>query len=91
MYLSVYRDLPQHFLYFIPLPDGHGSFRPTFPLFAFLITSVFILKLSPNDAFNKNFNSSAVGLLSYVVLQLNLLDLLLNLVQCIFLHNQMNS
>src|SRR5690606_28456737 len=22
--------LPQHFLYFLPLPHGHGSFRPTF-------------------------------------------------------------
>jgi hypothetical protein len=21
---------PQHFLYFLPLPQGHGSFRPTF-------------------------------------------------------------
>jgi hypothetical protein len=21
---------PQHFLYFLPLPHGHGSFRPTF-------------------------------------------------------------
>ena len=23
-------SLPQHFLYFFPLPHGHGSFRPTF-------------------------------------------------------------
>ena len=22
---------PQHFLYFLPEPQGHGSFRPTFP------------------------------------------------------------
>ena len=25
-----YSPLPQHFLYFFPLPQGHGSFRPTF-------------------------------------------------------------
>jgi len=24
------RYLPQHFLYFFPLPHGHGSLRPTF-------------------------------------------------------------
>src|SRR4029077_10747229 len=23
-------DLPQHFLYFLPLPQGHGSLRPIF-------------------------------------------------------------
>ncbi len=27
---------PQHFLYFLPLPHGHGSFLPTFGV-AFLI------------------------------------------------------
>ena len=26
------RQAPQHFLYFLPLPQGHGSFRPTFCL-----------------------------------------------------------
>ena len=26
--------LPQHFLYFFPLPQGHGSFLPTFRFFA---------------------------------------------------------
>jgi hypothetical protein len=26
------RDAPQQFLYFLPLPHGHGSLRPTFPL-----------------------------------------------------------
>ncbi len=26
---SLFRYLPQHFLYFLPLPQGHGSFRPT--------------------------------------------------------------
>ncbi len=25
-----YSSLPQHFLYFLPLPQGHGSFLPTF-------------------------------------------------------------
>ena len=29
-----YRFLPQHFLNFLPLPQGQGSFRPTFtPLY----------------------------------------------------------
>lgn len=33
---------PQHFLYFLPLPQGHGSFLPTFSL----LTTVFIVGLS---------------------------------------------
>ena len=27
---SIYWSLPQHFLYFLPLPQGQGSLRPTF-------------------------------------------------------------
>src|SRR5699024_5804046 len=27
--LILYTSLPQHFLYFLPLPQGHGSFRST--------------------------------------------------------------
>ena len=26
----IYSFLPQQFLYFLPLPHGHGSLRPTF-------------------------------------------------------------
>jgi hypothetical protein len=28
--MNRYATLPQQFLYFFPLPQGHGSFRPTF-------------------------------------------------------------
>ena len=28
--IRTYLFLPQHFLYFLPLPHGHGSFLPTF-------------------------------------------------------------
>jgi len=27
---TLYTPRPQHFLNFLPLPHGHGSFRPTF-------------------------------------------------------------
>jgi hypothetical protein len=37
----------QHFLYFTPLPQGQGSFRPTFTVFVFIDSLVFILSLSP--------------------------------------------
>ena len=29
--------LPQHFLYFLPLPQGHGSLRPTFGPFTIVV------------------------------------------------------
>ena len=28
---------PQHFLYFLPLPQGHGSLRPTFGPFTIVV------------------------------------------------------
>src|SRR5207247_2405718 len=28
--MNLYATLPQQFLYFFPLPHGHGSLRPTF-------------------------------------------------------------
>src|SRR5213075_3349998 len=28
--LAIYATRPQQFLYFLPLPQGHGSLRPTF-------------------------------------------------------------
>jgi hypothetical protein len=28
--VDTYELAPQHFLYFLPLPQGHGSLRPTF-------------------------------------------------------------
>ena len=32
-YSFSYSSFPQHFLYFLPLPQGQGSFRPTFFFF----------------------------------------------------------
>lgn len=29
-FISCYAFFPQHFLYFLPLPHGHGSFLPIF-------------------------------------------------------------
>jgi hypothetical protein len=34
--LFFYSLTPQHFLYFFPLPQGHGSFLPTFWLALFI-------------------------------------------------------
>lgn len=39
--LLVIPYLPQHFLYFFPLPQGHGSFRPIFLVVTGLLFSFF--------------------------------------------------
>jgi len=52
VYRLNYKSLPQHFLYFLPLPHGHGSLRPILPGTAFLPVSLGASTVSSEPAFS---------------------------------------